>query len=173
MLATLATHELDAMSNREWRVLPLFSLLPDNLGRVAFVAAHVPLFWWLIHSMPCRDSAADSGTMAARLRCSADTQAQAAGEAIQHHATDHDAQAQATGEAIQHPVTDHAAATLLVAPAAPWSNISASRALGAFCILHVGLHWAFSGQAEYRFGSAESKLWIILPALFGAAALAS
>lgn len=43
-LACLLTHELDAMPNHEWRVLPLLKALPDEVGMVVFVAAHVPLF---------------------------------------------------------------------------------------------------------------------------------
>jgi len=43
-LALLLTHELDAMSNHEWRVLPLVRALPDDTGMLVFVAAHVPLF---------------------------------------------------------------------------------------------------------------------------------
>ncbi len=42
--ACLFTHELDAMPNHEWRVLPLLDALPDELGMFAFVAGHVPLF---------------------------------------------------------------------------------------------------------------------------------
>ena len=40
----LATHELDAMPNHEWRVLPLTSFLSDEIGRRMFVLGHVPLF---------------------------------------------------------------------------------------------------------------------------------
>ncbi len=43
-VGALFTHELDAMPNHEWRVLPGLSALPDNTGMVAFVLAHVPLF---------------------------------------------------------------------------------------------------------------------------------
>lgn len=43
-LACLLTHELDAMTHHEWRVLPLTSWLPDAWGRDVFVVAHVPLF---------------------------------------------------------------------------------------------------------------------------------
>jgi hypothetical protein len=43
-LGALMTHELDAMTNHEWRVLPLIRELPDDLARIVFVAAHVPLF---------------------------------------------------------------------------------------------------------------------------------
>ena len=44
----LFTHELDAMTNHEWRVLPLTSWLPDDLGRTIFVLIHVPLFAVLV-----------------------------------------------------------------------------------------------------------------------------
>ncbi len=43
-LALLFTHELDAMPNHEWRVLPLLGGLTDSVGRDAFVIAHVPIF---------------------------------------------------------------------------------------------------------------------------------
>ncbi len=39
----LITHELDAMLNHEWRVLPLLRSLPDELGTTVFVAVHVPI----------------------------------------------------------------------------------------------------------------------------------
>jgi len=42
------THELDAMLNHEWRVLPLTSWLSEDAGRTAFVLMHVPLFAVLI-----------------------------------------------------------------------------------------------------------------------------
>ena len=40
----LATHELDAMTNHEWRVLPLTSFMSDEIGRRVFVLGHMPLF---------------------------------------------------------------------------------------------------------------------------------
>ena len=43
-LACLLTHELDAMPNHEWRVLPLLRALPDDVGMLVFVVGHVPLF---------------------------------------------------------------------------------------------------------------------------------
>ena len=43
-LSTLLTHELDAMTNHEWRVLPLIRALPDDIGMLVFVAIHVPIF---------------------------------------------------------------------------------------------------------------------------------
>ena len=47
-MGTLFTHELDAVSNHEWRVLPLVRLLPDDIGMIVFVIAHIPLFATLI-----------------------------------------------------------------------------------------------------------------------------
>lgn len=46
--ALLLTHELDAVARGEWRVLPLTSWLPDEMGFTVFVLAHVPLFAWLL-----------------------------------------------------------------------------------------------------------------------------
>jgi hypothetical protein len=43
-LALLFTHELDAMPNHEWRVLPLLGRLADSGGETAFVMAHIPIF---------------------------------------------------------------------------------------------------------------------------------
>ena len=43
-LALLFTHELDAMPNHEWQVLPLLRNLADDAGRITFVLAHVPIF---------------------------------------------------------------------------------------------------------------------------------
>jgi len=47
-IATLFTHELDAVPNHEWRGLALLRDLPDETGMAVFVAAHVPLFAVLI-----------------------------------------------------------------------------------------------------------------------------
>ncbi len=43
-VGTLFTHELDAVANYEWRVLPLVRLLPEELGMLFFITAHVPIF---------------------------------------------------------------------------------------------------------------------------------
>ena len=43
-LGTLLTHELDAISNHEWRLLPIFRSLPDDPAMNAFILLHVPLF---------------------------------------------------------------------------------------------------------------------------------
>ena len=42
-LALLLCHELDAMAQREWRLLPLLGTLPDETAQAVFVALHVPL----------------------------------------------------------------------------------------------------------------------------------
>ena len=44
MLAFLFTHEVDAAFRHEWRVLPITSFLPEEIGREVFTWAHVPLF---------------------------------------------------------------------------------------------------------------------------------
>jgi hypothetical protein len=43
-LGLLFTHELDAMPNHEWRVLPVLRALSDSTGELVFVLAHVPIF---------------------------------------------------------------------------------------------------------------------------------
>lgn len=43
-LAFLFTHELDAMPNHEWRVLPVTSFLSDSVGMNTFLIAHIPIF---------------------------------------------------------------------------------------------------------------------------------
>ncbi len=48
MLALLFTHELDAMTQSEWRLLYVLRSLNDEQGRWWFVAIHVPLFCALI-----------------------------------------------------------------------------------------------------------------------------
>jgi hypothetical protein len=48
MLALLFAHELDAMTQSEWRLLYVLRSLSDEQGRWWFVALHVPLFWALI-----------------------------------------------------------------------------------------------------------------------------
>lgn len=48
MLAFLFTHELDAMTEHEWRLLYVLRNLSDEQARWWFVAIHIPLFWALI-----------------------------------------------------------------------------------------------------------------------------
>lgn len=43
-ISLLFTHELDAMSNHEWRVIPGLSALPEATGAAMFLIAHVPIF---------------------------------------------------------------------------------------------------------------------------------
>jgi hypothetical protein len=43
-LAALFTHELDAIQQREWRLLYMLRSLSDEAGALWFVAVHVPLF---------------------------------------------------------------------------------------------------------------------------------
>lgn len=47
-LGLLFAHELDAVPNHEWRVLPVFRSLPDDIAMPVFILAHVPLFAILI-----------------------------------------------------------------------------------------------------------------------------
>ena len=55
-LGALMTHELDAVTNHEWRVLPLLRSLPDATGHWVFVAAHVPLFAIIVALVASRDA---------------------------------------------------------------------------------------------------------------------
>ena len=51
-LACLFTHELDAITHSEWRLLLGLRSLPDPAAASTFVALHVPLFFlilWLSH----------------------------------------------------------------------------------------------------------------------------
>jgi len=41
--ATILTHELDAMTQSEWRLLFILRSLPEETASVAFVVLHVPL----------------------------------------------------------------------------------------------------------------------------------
>lgn len=43
-LATLFTHELDAVANHEWRIMPILRSLPEEIAVTAFVMLHVPIF---------------------------------------------------------------------------------------------------------------------------------
>lgn len=47
-LGFICTHELDAMTHQEWRLLYVLRGLPEAVARDAFVALHVPLFAALI-----------------------------------------------------------------------------------------------------------------------------
>jgi ABC-type phosphate transport system permease subunit len=43
-LAFLICHELDAVRNQEWTMLPLLSFLPNDIGYHVFTLLHVPIF---------------------------------------------------------------------------------------------------------------------------------
>jgi hypothetical protein len=61
-VSLLFTHELDAMTHSEWRVLPLTSWMALELGRLTFVVLHVPIFafllGWLTSRLPERVASA-------------------------------------------------------------------------------------------------------------------
>ena len=46
-LSLITVHELDAIRCREWRIFPGLSALPDRVGHIVFVFAHIPLFFLL------------------------------------------------------------------------------------------------------------------------------
>lgn len=51
-LGFISTHELDAVTQHEWRLLYVLRSLPEAIAANAFVAVHVPLFAllvWLTH----------------------------------------------------------------------------------------------------------------------------
>ena len=54
--AILVAHELDAVAQEEWRLLPLFDLLQDSTAYIVFVTLHVPLLaglmWLTAHPSP-------------------------------------------------------------------------------------------------------------------------
>ena len=47
-LGTLFTHELDAMTSYEWRLIPILRSLPEAMGMTAFLIIHIPLFAGII-----------------------------------------------------------------------------------------------------------------------------
>ena len=47
-LAFLFTHELDAMTHSEWRILPILRGMPDATASPLFVSLHVPLFFAIL-----------------------------------------------------------------------------------------------------------------------------
>jgi apolipoprotein N-acyltransferase len=56
-LGFICTHELDAVTQHEWRLLYVLRDLPEALARDAFVAVHVPLFAglvWITHHADAR-----------------------------------------------------------------------------------------------------------------------
>lgn len=53
---TLLAHELDSMLNHEWRVIPIIRTLPDETGLIVFVAAHIPIFAYLVALVSSKNS---------------------------------------------------------------------------------------------------------------------
>ncbi|TAE17990.1 MAG: hypothetical protein EAZ95_05505 [Bacteroidetes bacterium] len=43
-LAFLFVHEMDAMTQKEWLMFPLTFFLKDEVGKVVFILAHIPLY---------------------------------------------------------------------------------------------------------------------------------
>ena len=54
-LGTLFTHELDAMTSREWRLIPILNSLPEDLGLTTFVLVHIPLFAGIVALIATKD----------------------------------------------------------------------------------------------------------------------
>ncbi|MBO6688273.1 MAG: hypothetical protein JJ931_04655 [Henriciella sp.] len=60
-LALFATHEMDAITHAEWKLLPILSGMEDALARNVFVLLHIPLFagaFWAVFLAPWRRRAA-------------------------------------------------------------------------------------------------------------------
>ncbi len=51
-LTFLIIHEMDAIRCKEWRILPLLSLLDGKNGQTVFLFMHIPLFVWIFYSLP-------------------------------------------------------------------------------------------------------------------------
>ena len=60
----LLTHELDAMTQREWRLLYVLRSLPEQTARSAFVALHVPLTAGLLWTLDPANTAAQMAVAA-------------------------------------------------------------------------------------------------------------
>lgn len=43
-VSLLFAHELDAVQRHEWRIFPVLSRMPEDIGMRIFIWAHVPLF---------------------------------------------------------------------------------------------------------------------------------
>ncbi len=54
-LALILTHELDAVKQREWRILPLTFWLPERWGYLVFTALHIPLLTLLFLELYSKD----------------------------------------------------------------------------------------------------------------------
>lgn len=54
-VAWIMTHELDAVQQHEWRVLPLTSWMSEEWGYRVFIMLHIPLFVLLMVGIESRD----------------------------------------------------------------------------------------------------------------------
>lgn len=50
-LSFILIHEMDAVRCREWRIFPGLSLLKEETGFVAFMLAHIPLYFLLFRGL--------------------------------------------------------------------------------------------------------------------------
>lgn len=50
-LSFILMHEMDAIRCKEWRIFPGLSYLNDQWGFSVFMFAHIPLFYWVFHSL--------------------------------------------------------------------------------------------------------------------------
>jgi len=55
-MGALFTHELDALNNHEWRLLPFMGWLSDEGGEIVFILIHIPLFAILIALVASRNN---------------------------------------------------------------------------------------------------------------------
>ena len=51
-VAWLFAHELDAIRQHEWRILPLTSWMRDDIAYAVFVLTHIPLFIIIVIALP-------------------------------------------------------------------------------------------------------------------------
>jgi hypothetical protein len=61
-LACLFTHELDAVTHSEWRLLFVLRSMPDHAASQLFVALHVPLFFAVLWLSAHRKATVRNGT---------------------------------------------------------------------------------------------------------------
>ena len=54
-LSLILTHELDAVKQREWRIFPLTSWLPEGWSYFVFTALHIPLLTLLFLELYGKD----------------------------------------------------------------------------------------------------------------------
>ena len=55
-LGTLFTHEIDAISSYEWRLLPVLSSMTDQMGMTVFLLLHIPLFAVIVALVASRNN---------------------------------------------------------------------------------------------------------------------